>query len=72
VTCTWTDHPHQRHKAVRESYDGGVNVFRRRYRVAEPLVLHSTDSGRTDEPALYERFRSGRTRRRRAARAAGR
>jgi hypothetical protein len=23
VTCTWTDHPHQRHKAVRESYDGG-------------------------------------------------
>ena len=58
VTCTWTDHPQQRHRAIRESFDGGVNVFRRRYRVAEPLVLHSTDSGRTDERALYARFRA--------------
>lgn len=57
VTCTWTDHPAQRSKALRERHDGGVNVFRRRYRVAEPLRLHSTDSGRTDEVALYARFR---------------
>jgi glycosyltransferase involved in cell wall biosynthesis len=57
ITCTWTDHPHQRHKAIRELYDGGVNVFRRRYRVPHPLRLHSTDSGLHDEVSLYARFR---------------
>ena len=59
VTCTWTDHPGQRHRAIRETCDGGLNVFRRRYRVATPLRLHSRDSGLTDEVALYARF-SGR------------
>ena len=57
ITCTWTDHPHQRWRAVRESADGGLNVFRRRYRVATPLRLHSRDSGLHDEVALYARFR---------------
>ena len=57
VTCTWTDHPAQRHKAVRESFDGGLNVFRSRYRVAEPLRFHSSDSGFVDEVARYARFR---------------
>ena len=57
VTCTWTDHPHQRHRTIRESTDGGPNVYRRRYRVTTPLRLHSRDSGLTDEPALYARFR---------------
>lgn len=57
VTCTWTDHPGQRHRAVRETCDGGLNVFRRRYAVPHPLRLHSTDSGLTDEVALYARFR---------------
>ena len=57
VTCTWTDHPAQRHKAVRESFDGGLNVFRSRYRVAEPLRFHSSDSGVVDEVARYARFR---------------
>ncbi len=56
VTCTWTDHPGQRHRAIRETCDGGLNVFRRRYRVATPLRLHSRDSGLTDEGALYARF----------------
>jgi glycosyltransferase involved in cell wall biosynthesis len=58
VTCTWTDHPAQRHKAIRERHDGGLNVFRYRYQVAEPLRFHSSDSGETDEPALYRRFRA--------------
>jgi glycosyltransferase involved in cell wall biosynthesis len=57
VTCTWTDHPAQRHKAMRERYDGGLNVFRYRYRISEPLRLHSSDSGTIDEKALYRRFR---------------
>lgn len=56
VTCEWVDHPGQRHKAIRESFDGGLNVFRRRYRVGTPLRFHSTDSGEVDEPALYARF----------------
>jgi hypothetical protein len=58
VTCTWTDHPQQRHKALRERYDGGLNVFRQRYRVREPLRLHSTDSGLHDEVALYGAMRA--------------
>jgi glycosyltransferase involved in cell wall biosynthesis len=57
VTCTWTDHPGQRHKAIRESHDGGLNVFRSRYRIAGPLRFHSSDSGEIDEVALYDRFR---------------
>lgn len=57
VTCDWTDHPGQRHKAMRESFDGGLNVFRSRYRVREPLTFHSSDSGTVDEGARYRRFR---------------
>jgi hypothetical protein len=57
VSCEWVDHPGQRHKAIRESLDGGLNVFRRRYRVPDPLRFHSSDSGTVDEVALYRRFR---------------
>jgi Glycosyl transferase family 2 len=60
VTCEWTDHPGQRHKAIREAYDGGLNVFRHRYRVAEPLRFHSTDGGEVDEVSLYADFRARR------------
>ncbi len=57
VTCEWVDHPDQRHKHIRETHDGGLNVFRTRYHVAAPLRFHSTDSGNVDEPGLYRRFR---------------
>jgi Glycosyl transferase family 2 len=57
VTCGWTVHPGQRSRAVRESFDGGLNVFRSRYRVAGPLRFSSTDSGDVDEVARYARFR---------------
>jgi hypothetical protein len=57
VTCEWTDHPGQRHKAIRESFDGGLNVFRHRYNVTRPLRFPSTDSGYRDEVAPYRRFR---------------
>ncbi|GAA3722084.1 glycosyltransferase involved in cell wall biosynthesis [Spinactinospora alkalitolerans] len=57
VTCTWTDHPDQRHKAIRERHDGGLNVFRRRYRIADPLRFHTSDGTRIDERRLYDRFR---------------
>jgi hypothetical protein len=58
VTCEWTDHPAQRHKAIRESYDGGLNVFRSRYQVQEPLRFLSSDSGLTDEAARYAGLRA--------------
>jgi hypothetical protein len=57
VSCEWVDHPGQRHKAIRERLDGGLNVFRRRYRVPQPLRFHSSDSGTVDEVTLYRRFR---------------
>ncbi|WNV73726.1 glycosyltransferase [Geodermatophilus sp. DSM 44513] len=58
VTCTWTRHPAQRSAALRESRDGGLNVFRSRYRVREPLRFASSDGGDVDEVARYARFRS--------------
>ncbi|TFV58574.1 glycosyltransferase [Geodermatophilus sp. DF01-2] len=58
VTCTWTRHPGQRSAALRESRDGGLNVFRSRYRVAGPLRFASSDGGDVDEVARYARFRS--------------
>ncbi|MGY1742045.1 MULTISPECIES: glycosyltransferase [unclassified Blastococcus] len=57
VTCSWTRHPGQRSRAIRPSADGGLNVFRARYRVAEPLRFSSTDGGEVDERARYARFR---------------
>jgi glycosyl transferase family 2 len=57
VTCAWTQHPGQRSRAIRESSDGGLNVFRTRYRVPGPLRFASTDGGETDEVARYARFR---------------
>ena len=57
VTCSWTRHPGQRSRAIRESFDGGLNVFRSRYRIPEPLRFASTDSGEVDEVARYARFR---------------
>jgi hypothetical protein len=57
TTCAWTRHPAQRSRAIREAFDGGLNVFRSRYRVAEPLRFASSDSGEVDEVARYARFR---------------
>jgi glycosyltransferase involved in cell wall biosynthesis len=58
VTSEWVRHPDQRHRAIRESLDGGLNVFRRRYRIGIPLRFRSSDGGCVDEPALYERFQN--------------
>ncbi|MGY1708783.1 glycosyltransferase [Geodermatophilus sp. SYSU D00758] len=58
VTCSWTRHPGQRSRALREAFDGGLNVFRGRYRVAGPLRFSSSDGGEVDEVARYARFRA--------------
>lgn len=57
VSAEWVDHPGQRHKLLREPV-GGLNAFRRRYRVTEPLRMHSTVGNPIDEPALYRHLRT--------------
>lgn len=56
VTCTWTQHPHQRSAVLREPW-GGLNPYRARYRVQEPLRLQSTVGHLHDEVEHYRRFR---------------
>ena len=57
VTCEWVDHPHQRHKIVREPI-GGINPYRLRYGVTEPLVFHATTGHRMDEVRRYATMRA--------------
>ncbi|GIZ51372.1 glycosyltransferase family 2 protein [Noviherbaspirillum aridicola] len=56
VSCEWVDHPQQRHKIMREPA-GGINTFRARYRVAQPLRFHSTAGHLIDEAAQYRAMR---------------
>jgi hypothetical protein len=56
VTCEWVDHPRQRHKLMREP-EGGINPFRRHYRVRTPLRFHTRTGNPIDEVALYRRLR---------------
>lgn len=56
VTCEWVDHPRQRHKIMREPV-GGINPFRQRYRVRQPLRYHTTTGNPADEVEHYRRFR---------------
>lgn len=60
VTCAWTRHPGQRSRAIRAAFDGGPNVFRARYGVAQPLRFSSTDGADVDEVDRYARFRERR------------
>ncbi len=56
VTCEWVNHPHQRHKLLREPH-GGINPFRVYYEVREPLRMHTTVGNFIDEVGRYRRFR---------------
>lgn len=56
VTCEWVDHPYQRHKIIREP-TGGINPYRLRFGVTEPLVFHSTAGHRIDEATRYDEMR---------------
>ncbi len=57
ITCEWADHPGQRHKIIREPMGGGINPYRSRYHVAQPLRFHSSVGNFFDEGAHYRRFR---------------
>jgi hypothetical protein len=56
LTCEWVDHPMQRHKLMQEPV-GGINPFRRHYRVTEPLRFHTTVGNRIDEVEQYRQMR---------------
>ena len=56
VTCEWGWHPAQRHKVLREPI-GGLNPYRARYGVREPLRLQTTVGHLHDELDHYRRFR---------------
>lgn len=56
VTATWTSHPGQRHRVLREP-QGGLNTYRSRYGVREPLRVHTTVGHLHDEVEHYRRFR---------------
>lgn len=56
VSCEWVDHPAQRHKLLREP-EGGINPYRVRFRVPEPIRFHSTLGNLIDEVEQYRRFR---------------
>ncbi|MBW3573568.1 MAG: glycosyltransferase [Actinobacteria bacterium] len=56
VSCQWGCHPRQRHKALREPW-GGLNTYRSRFQVQEPLRLQSTVGHLHDEVEHYRRFR---------------
>jgi hypothetical protein len=57
VSCEWVAHPDQRHRRIRQSEGGGLNVFRARYQVDGPLRFHPTDAAPVDEVHLYRRYR---------------
>ncbi len=57
VTCQWTSHPAQRSRVLREPR-GGLNAYRARYGVQEPLRFHSSAGQLHDEVELYREMRS--------------
>src|SRR5204862_2099801 len=56
VSAEWVDHPGQMTKTIREPI-GGINPYRQRYRVREPMRFHSTVGDEIDEITRYARFR---------------
>jgi hypothetical protein len=56
ISCQWVDHPHQRHKVIQEPA-GGINPYRVRYNVQQPLRFHASTSSLIDEVEHFRRFR---------------
>jgi glycosyltransferase involved in cell wall biosynthesis len=56
LTCEWVDHPGQLHKVIREP-EGGINLYRLRYRVRTPIRFHSTAGNLIDEVEQYRHYR---------------
>ncbi len=57
VTCEWVDHRAMRHKRIRETLGGGLNVYRSHYRPPHPLRFRSSVGNPIDEVGLYASLR---------------
>ena len=57
VTCEWVDHRAMRHKRIRETLGGGLNVYRSHYRPPHPLRFRSSVGNPIDEVGLYDELR---------------
>jgi len=55
VSCEWVDHPDQRHKLLREPV-GGINPYRARFNLKQPLRFHTSVGNYIDEVEHYRRF----------------
>ncbi len=56
VTCEWLSHPGQLSRVIAEHHNG-LNTYRSRYRVKEPLRFHASFGAPVDEVTHYRRFR---------------
>ncbi len=56
ITCQWVDHPEQRHKVIQEPV-GGINPYRSRFHIKQPLRFHASTGHFIDEVEDYRRFR---------------
>ena len=56
ATCEWVDHPGQLSKVLREP-EGGLNTYRSRFAVSEPIRMHTTVGNRIDEVEHYRHHR---------------
>ncbi len=57
VSCEWVDHPLQRHKVIQEAAGGGINPYRVRYGIKQPLRFHSSVGNVIDEVERYRHYR---------------
>jgi glycosyltransferase involved in cell wall biosynthesis len=57
ITCEWVDHPEQRHKIIKETESGGINLYKQFYNIKTLLRFHSSVGNYIDEPELYKNFR---------------
>ena len=56
ITSQWVDHPEQRYKVIQEPV-GGINPYRSRFHIKQPLRFHATTGNFIDEVEHYRRFR---------------
>jgi glycosyltransferase involved in cell wall biosynthesis len=57
ISCLWNNHPNQRHKILSERFGGGINKYRRFYRVQHPIKFRATNYKTIDENTIYMPYR---------------
>lgn len=55
ISCEWVDHPDQRYKVIQEPI-GGIQLYKLKYKVKQPLRYHSTTGNLIDEIEYFKPF----------------